>query len=90
MFYHVVYTVSHKKNNPLFGYSLTIKGNFFVGHRVHGSPSFSPSFNELVYPGCWQFDNGAPSKFDDVLLQHGGLQHVLPLAVHLNFLWQDK
>ena len=30
------------------------------------------------------FDNGATSKFDDVLSKHGGLLHVLPLAVHLN------
>ena len=25
-------------------------------------------------------DNGAKSKFDDVLLEHGGLPHVFPLA----------
>ena len=30
------------------------------------------------------------SKFDDVLLEHGGLPHVLPLAVHLNLCWLDK
>ena len=30
-------------------------------------------------------DNGATSKFDDVLFEDGGLLHVLPLAVHLNF-----
>ena len=29
------------------------------------------------------------SKVDDVLTEHGGLLHVLPLAVHLRFL-QDK
>ena len=29
------------------------------------------------------FDNGATSKIDDVLSEHGGLLHVLPLAVHL-------
>ena len=28
---------------------------------------------------------GATRKFDDVLLEHGGLPYVLPLAVHLNF-----
>ena len=38
---------------------------------------------EFVYPGCWHFDNGAINKFDDVLLDHGGLPHVLPLTVHL-------
>ena len=31
-------------------------------------------------------DNGATSKFNDILLDHGGLPHVLPLAVHLDFL----
>ena len=25
--------------------------------------------------------------FDNVLLEHGGLPHVLPLAVHLDFMW---
>ena len=35
--------------------------------------------------------NNATSKFDDVLLDHdGGLPHVLPLAVHLNFFLVDK
>ena len=29
------------------------------------------------------FDNGATSKIDDVLTEHGGLLHVLPLAVNL-------
>ena len=36
------------------------------------------------------FDNGAISKFDDVLLEHGGLPHVLPLAVQLDFFLVDK
>ena len=31
------------------------------------------------------FDNGATSKIDDILSEHGGLLHVLPLVVHLNF-----
>ena len=31
------------------------------------------------------FENGASSKIDDVLAEDGGLLHVLPLAVHLNF-----
>ena len=30
------------------------------------------------------------SKCDDVLLEYGGLPHVLPLAVHLQFIWLDK
>ena len=32
-----------------------------------------------------EFDNSAKSKIDDVLSEHGGLLHVLPLAVHLRF-----
>ena len=32
----------------------------------------------------------AISKFDDVLLEHGGLPHILPLDVHLKFVWLDK
>ena len=39
-----------------------------------------------LVPGCWHFDNGAESKNDDVLIDHGGLLCVLPLSVHLNFL----
>ena len=36
----------------------------------------------------WHFENGASIKIDDVLAEDGGLLHVLPLAVHLNFfLW---
>ena len=38
----------------------------------------------------WHFDNGALSKIDDVLAEDGGLLHVLPLAVHLNFFLMDK
>ena len=34
-------------------------------------------------PGSWHFDNGTTRKIDNVLLEHGGLPHVLPLAVHL-------
>ena len=30
------------------------------------------------------------SKFNDVLLDHGGLAHVLLLAVHLDFYLVDK
>ena len=33
--------------------------------------------------GCGHFDKGATSKIDDVLIEHGGLPHDLPLAVHL-------
>ena len=48
------------------------------------------SCTEFVYPGCWHFDTGAMHKFDDVLLEHGGLSHVLPLAVKLEFILLDK
>ena len=51
----------------------------------HWRPAFGPSCTEFVYPGCWHFDNGATSKIDDVLFEDGGLPHVLPLAVHLEF-----
>ena len=33
----------------------------------------------------WYFENGALIKIDDVLAEDGGLLHVLPLEVHLNF-----
>ena len=41
-------------------------------------------------PGILIFDNGASSKIDDVLAKDGGLHHVLPLAVHLNYFLMDK
>ena len=40
-----------------------------------------PSCNDFVYPGCWHIDNGAASKIDHVLIEHGGRLHVLPLTV---------
>ena len=57
---------------------------------LHGRPAFGPSCTEFVYPGSWHFDNGAKSKSDDVLTEHGGLPHVLPLAVHLRFVFLDN
>ena len=42
-----------------------------------GTPTFGPSCNEFVYP-------------DNVLLNHGGLPHVIPLAVHLEYFLVDK
>ena len=41
----------------------------------------------FVCPECLHLDldNSATIKIDDVLLEHGGLLHVLPLAVHLIF-----
>ena len=50
-----------------------------------GIPAFGPSCTEFVYPECWHFDNDATSKIEDVLTEHGGLLHVLPLAVHLQY-----
>ena len=35
-------------------------------------------------------NSDATSKIDDVLTEHGGLLHVLPLAVHLIFILLDK
>ena len=58
---------------------------------LHGRTEFGPSCTVFVYTGCLHFDNGATSKFDDVLLEYGGLLHVLPLAVHLHFFgWTSK
>ena len=50
-----------------------------------GSIRSSPRYGctEFVYPECLHFDND--DKIDDVLLEHGRLPHVLPLAVHLRF-----
>ena len=50
------------------------------------SITVGPSCTEFVHLGIWHFDNDAISKFDDVLLEHGGLPHVLPLAVQLKSL----
>ena len=38
-----------------------------------------------VWWGDWHFDNIASSEIDDLLAEVGGLLHVLPLAVTLNF-----
>ena len=51
----------------------------------HWRPAFGSSCTGFVYPGCWHFDNSAKSKIDDVLIEHGGLPHVLPLAIYLGF-----
>ena len=53
-------------------------------YKEHGRPAFGPSCTEFVFRECWHFDNDAKSKIDDVLTEHGGLLHVLPLAVHLS------
>ena len=52
---------------------------------LHGRPVIGPSCTEILYSGCCHFDNGATSKNDDVLTEHGGLLFVLLIAVHLIF-----
>ena len=42
------------------------------------------SLNHLIPLGTFK------SVFDNVLLEHGGLPHVLPLAVHLIFTWTGR
>ena len=45
-----------------------------------------PALNLFILDaGILLTDNGATSKIDDVLIEHGGLLHVLPLIVHLKF-----
>ena len=44
----------------------------------------------MCWVGGWHFDNDATSKIDDVFVEDGGLLHVLPLAVHLDFFLMDK
>ena len=56
---------------------------------LHGIPRSGPSCTEFVYPECWHFNNDAKSKIDDVLTEHCGLLHVLPLAVHLNIFYRQ-
>ena len=63
---------------------------FRLKYKQHGSPACRPSCTEFVYPECWHFDNDATIKIDDVLTEHGGLLHVLPLAVHPEFFLLDK
>ena len=52
-------------------------------------PALGPFCTEFVYPGCLHCDNGATSRIDDALYEHGGLLNVLPLAVHLKFYLGD-
>ena len=83
------------RSSPRYGlstpYRLTIRNSAKLFHQ-HGRPAFGPSCTEFVYPECWHFDNDAASKIEDVLTEHGGLLHVLPLAVHLKyfFCWTSR
>ena len=47
-------------------------------------------WSEFVYPGYWHIDNGATSKINNVVTEHGGILHVLPLAVYLKCFLTDK
>ena len=49
---------------------------------LHWRPTFGSSCTGFVYHRCWHYDNGATSKIDDVLTEHGGPLHVLPPNVH--------
>ena len=59
-------------------------------YRLTATTMFLSTWRPALGPSCstefvYEFDNGATSKIDDVLTDHGGLLHVLPLAVHLKF-----
>ena len=58
--------------------------SFLVGTKIWG-PRIRKLDAKFASPGCWHFYNGALSVIDNVLLEHGGLPHVLPLAGHLDF-----
>ena len=62
-------------------------GLFHHAPCLHGKPTVCPSCTEFVYPGCWNFDNGAIRKFDDLLLEHGGLPHGLPPCLKVRGWW---
>ena len=53
-------------------------------------PTFGPSCPAFLSILDAHFDNCATSKFEDVLLDHGGLRRVISLAVLLDFFWLDK
>ena len=45
-----------------------------------------PALNLFILDaGILLTDNGATSKIDDVLIEHGGPPHVLPLTVNFKF-----
>ena len=73
-------------------YRLTIKNSARLFNIVLFNMAWETCIcTEFVYPQCWHFDNDATSKIDDVLIEHGGLLYVLPLAVHLIFFcWTSR
>ena len=62
-----------------------LKGQCTAVIDIGDISTFGPSCTEFFDLLCWDFDSGAICKIDDVLIKHGGLPHVLPLAVHLIF-----
>ena len=74
------------RSSPRYGlstpYRLTIRNSARLFHHVLFNMG---DLSEFVYPECWYFDNGATSKIDDVLTEHGGLLHVLSLTVQRKF-----
>ena len=72
------------RSSPRYGLSTPYRSSIRNSAKLfHQVLAFGLSCTELVYPKCWHFDNA--SKIDDVLTEHGGLLHVLPLAVCLSF-----
>ena len=75
------------RSSPRYGlstpYRLTIRNSARLFHHV----LFNMGDLHLVLPALnlSTLNNDATSKIDDVLTEHGGLLHVLPLAVHLRF-----
>ena len=70
-------------------YSLTIRNSARLFHHV----PFNMGDLHLVLPArnlSNLFDKDAISKIDDVLTELSGLLHVLPLAVHPEFVLLDK
>ena len=63
--------------------------SFLVGTKIWG-PRIRKLDAKFASPGCWHFYNGALSVIDNVLLEHGGLPHVLPLAVKLEFIFAGQ
>ena len=55
-----------------------------VGLFHHALETIWPACTEFAYPRCWELDD------NDVLLEHGGLLDVLPLAVNLKLFLVDK
>ena len=82
---------SSTRNGLSTPYRLTIWNSARLFHHV----LFNMGDLHLVLPALnlstLNFDNHAKSKIDDVLTEHSGLLHVLPLAVQLGFfVWTSR